>query len=89
MVVDDDSFNIKLMRKVMSDNKFEADSAYNGQEAVEMFRKNVESNQLYAFILMDIDLPILNGYKTKSFFLEGREFFLVQHYKLIFLGIKK
>jgi CheY-like chemotaxis protein len=54
----DDSFeNRELMRLLLSRHPLVLDEASHGREAVELFEQNE-----YALILMDIQMPIMDGY---------------------------
>jgi len=56
LIVDDEEFNLHLLRNILSKWKIEFDEAENGQEAVHFAERS-----LYTLILMDIRMPILNG----------------------------
>lgn len=57
LLVDDSSENRKLLRILLSKQPIVLHEAGNGREALEMFEKNA-----YAMLLMDIQMPIMDGY---------------------------
>lgn len=57
LLVDDSLENRELMRLLLSHQPLLLSEANNGREAVELFEKNE-----YALILMDIQMPIMDGY---------------------------
>jgi len=59
LLVEDDDINQEIARDVFEQKGTEVDSAYNGQEAVDMFRKSALFE--YDAIFMDIRMPIKNG----------------------------
>ncbi|CAD8200698.1 unnamed protein product [Paramecium pentaurelia] len=65
--VDDDSFNQKALEMILGQMGFDIQLAYNGQQAIEIIKntkKCSENCQLYVFILMDCQMPILDGWQT-------------------------
>ncbi|CAD8122590.1 unnamed protein product [Paramecium sonneborni] len=65
--VDDDSFNQKALEMILGQMGFEIQLAYNGQQAIDIVKqakKCDEDCQLYVFILMDCQMPILDGWQT-------------------------
>ncbi|CAK63935.1 unnamed protein product (macronuclear) [Paramecium tetraurelia] len=65
--VDDDSFNQKALELILAQMGFEILLAYNGQQAIEIVKNAKRCNedcQLYVFILMDCQMPILDGWQT-------------------------
>ncbi|CAD8104220.1 unnamed protein product [Paramecium primaurelia] len=65
--VDDDSFNQKALEMILGQMGFDIQLAYNGQQAIEIIKntkKCSENCQLYIFILMDCQMPILDGWQT-------------------------
>lgn len=60
LLVDDNSLNRELLSGILAFTKVEIDEAENGQEAVERIKASSEG--YYALILMDIRMPILDGY---------------------------
>lgn len=57
LLVEDNKINQEIILKMLSELKMEIDIAGNGQIAVEM----VESKNNYALILMDIQMPVMDG----------------------------
>jgi CheY-like chemotaxis protein len=57
LLVDDSFENRELMRLLLSRYPLVLDEASNGREAVELFEQNE-----YALILMDIQMPVMDGY---------------------------
>ncbi|KAI9741772.1 MAG: hypothetical protein M1834_000158 [Cirrosporium novae-zelandiae] len=64
LLVDDNRINLRLLQTLMRKRKYTmVDSAENGLEAV----KAAENNPLgYDIILMDLSMPILNGFEATS-----------------------
>ena len=59
LLVEDNELNMEIARSLMEMNGMEADTAENGQVAVEKFRSFPPGH--FAAILMDIRMPVLNG----------------------------
>ncbi|CAD8198037.1 unnamed protein product [Paramecium pentaurelia] len=70
LIVDDEYFNIQCLKLLMTKYQSKCDSAYNGKEALQIVnhKKNHPckkcGNQYYSLIFLDINMPILDGYKT-------------------------
>ena len=62
LIVEDNPLNREIACDIMSENGLTADTAENGQIAVEKL-KEVGPNH-YDFILMDIQMPVMNGYEA-------------------------
>ncbi|KAJ5999913.1 hypothetical protein N7481_000322 [Penicillium waksmanii] len=58
LVVDDNDINLKIMSTFIRKIGFHYDTASNGLIALE---KYMNSNQRYAFVLMDISMPVMDG----------------------------
>ncbi len=58
LVVDDNEINLEIVRKILYSRNIEVVSAKNGQEAVDLFRRE---NGRYDLILMDILMPVMDG----------------------------
>lgn len=63
LAVDDNSVNRMIIKKMLSKYKVEAEIAAGGLEAMALIR---EQNKRYDLILMDIEMPIKDGYQTTS-----------------------
>ena len=62
LVVDDIDVNRMILVKILTTLGAQCDEAVNGQEAVERFEASRPGE--YDMILMDIQMPILNGYEA-------------------------
>ncbi len=61
LVVEDIEVNREILRYLLEPLRIEIAEASNGQEALEMFEKAPE---LYDMILMDIQMPVMDGYTS-------------------------
>ena len=61
LVVDDSLTNRKLCQRLLERSGHTTEGASNGQEAVEMVRKSMETGKYYDSILLDYEMPIMNG----------------------------
>jgi DNA-binding response OmpR family regulator len=59
LVVDDEKLIVKGIRFSLEQDGMEVDCAYDGQEALELIRKNT-----YDVVLLDVMLPILTGFEV-------------------------
>lgn len=62
LLVDDNAINRTLARKVLAKKGITLDEAENGQEAVDKIRNSKPGE--YELILMDVQMPIMNGYEA-------------------------
>lgn len=62
LLVEDNNLNREIARILLQEEGFVVDEAVNGQEAVEKLSSAKEGE--YALILMDIQMPIMNGYEA-------------------------
>lgn len=73
LLVDDNSLNLEIASEILKEVGFDVETAVNGQNALDM----VKSSQpgYYALVLMDVQMPVMNGYEaTKEIrLLENRE----------------
>lgn len=60
LLAEDNELNMEIAREILTGYGLEVDGAVNGQEAVERFEASEEGT--YQAILMDIQMPVLNGY---------------------------
>ena len=78
LIVDDDEFNIYSLNILLKRLKLKAHHTNNGLKAIDMViknQKNVNKKMHYKLILMDCNMPIMNGYtacqKLKKMITEG------------------
>ena len=62
LLVEDNELNREIAEAILEDAGFETESAENGQIAVDMVKKS--SHGYYELILMDIQMPVMNGYEA-------------------------
>ena len=60
LIVDDDEIVRKAIENFAKKNNLESDSVSSGQEAIE----KIKSNPNYILILIDINMPGMDGYET-------------------------
>ena len=64
LLVDDYPFNRMVIKTILTKEGLSSHEAENGQVAIEMIRKQNQQRKHYRLILMDIDMPVLDGIKT-------------------------
>jgi len=64
LMVDDNELNLKIGVLQLKQQGMTVDTALNGQLAVDMIREN--GIDAYDFILMDIQMPVMDGYEATS-----------------------
>ena len=62
LLVEDNEINMEIALRIIESFGLTADTAENGREAVEQFAKS--STGEYAAVLMDIQMPVMNGYEA-------------------------
>jgi len=60
LVAEDDNINFLLIKRILELKEYKVLRALNGQEAVDMCRNNADIH----LVLMDIKMPVLNGYEA-------------------------
>ncbi|MEA3290593.1 MAG: ATP-binding protein, partial [Campylobacterota bacterium] len=63
LIVEDNKINQEIIIGLLENSGIDIDIAYNGQEAVDMFMANKTK---YELILMDIQMPVMNGYESSK-----------------------
>lgn len=64
LIVDDDALNNLIHEKYVKHFGFEPDVAMNGKEAMDKIESNAKIFKFYSLILLDCNMPILNGFET-------------------------
>jgi signal transduction histidine kinase/CheY-like chemotaxis protein/HPt (histidine-containing phosphotransfer) domain-containing protein len=67
LIVDDEEFNLHLIRNILNSWSVTFSEAHHGKEAVELSEKND-----YDLILMDIRMPVMDGYQAAKLILKHR-----------------
>jgi CheY-like chemotaxis protein len=80
LLVDDSIENRELMRLLLSRQSLLIDEASNGREAVDLFEQNE-----YALILMDIQMPIMDGYTATRMMRRIEERRILRHTPIVAL----
>ena len=62
LLVEDNELNMEISKFVLQNGGADVTKAWNGQEAVELFRKSEPGG--FDAILMDIMMPVMNGYEA-------------------------
>eukprot|EP00347_Sterkiella_histriomuscorum_P018274 403346138 len=70
LIVDDNMFNLIPLEMILKEMfGLQVDKAFNGQEAVNMFNKNLQKTccaMRYKLIFMDLNMPIMDGYDSTT-----------------------
>eukprot|EP00826_Nyctotherus_ovalis_P039356 TRINITY_DN3782_c0_g4_i6.p1 TRINITY_DN3782_c0_g4~~TRINITY_DN3782_c0_g4_i6.p1 ORF type:complete len:744 (+),score=180.37 TRINITY_DN3782_c0_g4_i6:35-2233(+) len=69
LIVDDESFNVFVLKKYLVESGLQADVAMNGKIAIETMLKRKEKCKVcrgYRLVFMDINMPVMNGIVAMS-----------------------
>lgn len=64
LLAEDNDINAEIEKRILETLGLTSDRAENGQKAIELFQE--APRDTYCAILMDIQMPIMNGYETTS-----------------------
>ena len=64
LIVDDNPFNLMVTSNIMHEKGYQVHTALNGQEAVEKVKTQENQSPKFSLILMDCQMPIMDGYKA-------------------------
>ena len=65
LIVDDNAASREVLTEYIEDFSFKATAVDNGQEAIQLIRKNrTEKRENFKLVLMDYSMPGLNGFQT-------------------------
>ncbi len=78
LIVDDENVNLKYSAKILESFDFKVKTAMNGKEAIEILdQENCD------LVLMDINMPVLDGYESVKLIRKGNSSNNFDNYKLI------
>jgi two-component system chemotaxis sensor kinase CheA len=64
LIVDDYNVNVFAMSAALSENNYETIGAYSGKECLKILNENSD----ISLILLDIMMPVMDGYETNYSF---------------------
>ena len=70
LIVDDDFYNIEVLRLFLKSLHYSCDFANNGKEAIEKFDKKIAQNSNYLMIFMDFNMPVMDGIEATKLLTE-------------------
>jgi two-component system CAI-1 autoinducer sensor kinase/phosphatase CqsS len=78
LIVDDENVNLKYSAKILENFDFKVKIAMNGKEAIEILdQENCD------LILMDVNMPVLDGYEATKLIRKGDSFKNFDNFKMI------
>jgi signal transduction histidine kinase len=78
LLVDDNENNLMSMKSIFSEDNYDIQTANSGKEALKILLKEFD----FAIILMDVEMPNLNGFETASLIYEREK---LKHIPIIFI----
>jgi len=74
-VIDDDKIYHFLFKNLLKQNKIDVNTTFfpNGYEAIEFIKNNRDSENLPELILLDVNIPIMNGWQFLEEYVKDRE----------------
>lgn len=68
LIVDDNSFNLYALEKLLKSFNYQSDKADSGFTAIDKVNEKLKNEccQHYSIIFMDIDMPSKDGYQTSK-----------------------
>jgi CheY-like chemotaxis protein len=74
LIVDDEPTNRVLLKKLLKNSKHTLLEAENGQEALAVFKKAIEDGYQVRAIIMDFNMPVLDGDQSMTQICRYHEF---------------
>lgn len=66
LAVDDNQVNLKLLYRILTKKGYQVTLASNGQEAINLFASQSETDKPFDCILMDIQMPVMSGIEAAA-----------------------
>ncbi|WP_306556554.1 PAS domain S-box protein [Acidovorax sp.] len=67
LLVDDSDINLEVARRILEKEGATVEVRTNGREAVEALKNSLSDTAVYDAVLMDVQMPIMDGYEATSF----------------------
>jgi PAS domain S-box-containing protein len=67
LVVDDNATNRRILRHQLTTRRMRVDTASGGEEALKMLRSAVEAGRPYGLALLDVQMPVMDGWALARF----------------------
>jgi len=64
LIVDDNPFNLMVASHLMEERGYSVKIALNGQDALEKAREHQTENKTFKVVLMDCQMPVMDGYQA-------------------------
>ncbi|MBY0449257.1 MAG: response regulator [Cyanobacteria bacterium] len=64
LIVEDQRVNQKLLSHLLTQRGCQVAIANHGEEAIQLFQKSLETGDFFDAVLMDVQMPVLDGYKA-------------------------
>ena len=64
LVVDDNTFNLMVVKNLLKDEGYKIETAIDGQDALDKFEEAMKEKQSFDLILMDLQMPIMDGFEA-------------------------
>lgn len=83
LLVDDDMINIMVHSQYLKKFRLNFDTAFNGKEVIEKIYENASKNSFYSVILMDCNMPIMDGFQATEAIIEMIEKKEIPHVNIV------
>ena len=64
LIVDDNPFNLMVANNIVQERGYQVKTGLNGKEAIAKVKEHHESGETFKMILMDCQMPIMDGYEA-------------------------
>lgn len=85
LVVEDNQFIQQAIQCQLTMIGVDYESCYNGQEAVEQVEKYLQEGKMFDIILMDLIMPVMNGFKASAEIRELEKKFNIPEARKLFI----
>lgn len=64
LLAEDNELNREIANEILEEYGLEVENACNGREAADIYHESLASGEHFDFILMDIQMPVMDGYES-------------------------